>query len=326
MIQRLMTVDETAKLIAQGAPLLLAGSEAAMRKLPKGEWVGGTIPYFMDANGGQLDQERVFVNELPDFVKLASIGSYGPDRLAQITADEPDHGFSVIVIPAQSPVHLAFAEKAPRLPDIYLKPLIGWIAGTRLEDLGKQTAKTFVGRTGKASETEAVVMHCALPKGKAARVDIINVFTQGDGDEIVFPETGFQAMECKVNGQKANFAEYLAAKKIDTRMPLVANYSGAMINTSFQSVDAARRTVHFYAPVFDRVAYKLARPIADYSAEFAKAMGSRSVNPVFCCNCILNYLYGSLEGKKTGSMVGPITFGEVAYQLVNQTMAYLAIV
>lgn len=326
MIQRLMTIDETAQQIAKGAPLLLAGSEAALKKLPKGEWVGGTIPYFMDTAGGVLDQERVFVNELPDFVKLASIGSYGPDALERITAEEPDHGFSVIVIPAESPVHLAFAEKAPRLPDIYLKPLIGWIAGTRLEDIGKQKAKTFVGRTGKASETEAVVMHCALPKGKSARVDIVNVFTQGDGDEIVFPETGFHASECKVNGAKRNFAEYLAEQKVDTRMPLVANYSGAMINTSFQSVDAARKAVHFYAPVFERLTYKVARPIGDYSAELAKAMASRSVQPVFCCNCILNYLYGSLEGKKTGSMVGPITFGEVAYQLVNQTMAYLAIV
>ena len=46
---------------------------------------------------------------------------------------------------------------------------------------------------------------------------------------------------------------------------------------------------------------------------------------VFSCNCILNYLYSELEGKKTGSFVGPITFGEVAYQLLNQTLVYLKI-
>ena len=28
---------------------------------------------------------------------------------------------------------------------------------------------------------------------------------------------------------------------------------------------------------------------------------------------------------RTGEMVGPITFGEVAYQLLNQTMVYLTI-
>ena len=47
------------------------------------------------------------------------------------------------------------------------------------------------------------------------------------------------------------------------------------------------------------------------------------MDPVFTCNCILNYLYANLEGKKTGSIVGPITFGEIAYMLLNQTMVYL---
>ena len=45
----------------------------------------------------------------------------------------------------------------------------------------------------------------------------------------------------------------------------------------------------------------------------------------FSCNCILNYLYSELEGKKTGGITGPITFGEIAYQLLNQTMVYLTI-
>ena len=46
-------------------------------------------------------------------------------------------------------------------------------------------------------------------------------------------------------------------------------------------------------------------------------------NIAFSCNCILNYLYSELEGKQTGPITGPITFGEVAYQLLNQTMVYL---
>jgi hypothetical protein len=40
---------------------------------------------------------------------------------------------------------------------------------------------------------------------------------------------------------------------------------------------------------------------------------------------ILNYLYSNLEGMRTGDMVGPITFGEIAYQLLNQTLVYLTI-
>ena len=44
---------------------------------------------------------------------------------------------------------------------------------------------------------------------------------------------------------------------------------------------------------------------------------------LFSCNCILNYLYGGLEGKHTGSVYGPITFGEIAHLLLNQTLVQL---
>lgn len=46
---------------------------------------------------------------------------------------------------------------------------------------------------------------------------------------------------------------------------------------------------------------------------------------VFSCNCILNYQYAGLEGKKSGSVTSPVTFGEIAYQLLNQTLVYLNI-
>jgi hypothetical protein len=32
-----------------------------------------------------------------------------------------------------------------------------------------------------------------------------------------------------------------------------------------------------------------------------------------------------LESKKTNHFVGPITFGEIAYQLLNQTLVYLEV-
>ena len=42
-------------------------------------------------------------------------------------------------------------------------------------------------------------------------------------------------------------------------------------------------------------------------------------------NCILNYLYCELEGRKIPPYYGPVTFGEVAYQLMNQTLVYCEI-
>ena len=33
-----------------------------------------------------------------------------------------------------------------------------------------------------------------------------------------------------------------------------------------------------------------------------------------------------LEGKKTDPFTGPVTYGEIAYQLLNQTLVYLELV
>lgn len=46
---------------------------------------------------------------------------------------------------------------------------------------------------------------------------------------------------------------------------------------------------------------------------------------MFSCNCTLNFLYSELEGKRTGQLVGPVAFGEIAYQGLNQTLVYLQI-
>ena len=99
-----------------------------------------------------------------------------------------------------------------------------------------------------------------------------------------------------------------------------------MVNVSFLKVDTAKKEVEFYAPVFAGVSYKHAKPFESYVTQFnAKLPEHLSKQPVFSCNCVLNYLYSELEGKKTGEITGPTSFGEVVYQLLNQTMAYLTI-
>jgi hypothetical protein len=79
--------------------------------------------------------------------------------------------------------------------------------------------------------------------------------------------------------------------------------------------------VSLYAPVFPGVDYRLARPVPDYAAAFrARLAGYDASGAAFSCNCILNFLFGELEGKAIGGIEGPVTFGEIAYQLLNQTM------
>ncbi len=314
-----------AKDIESGKTLFLAGDESLLKTLPRGNWIGGTIPYFMDAVGGTVTRNLVDVTELPRPAGLQSIRWYGESELPRIAGDVPDPGFAFLILPATSKVHLEYAQNAPNYPDIFLKPILGWISGVLLDDLGKVTPKVVNGKTGELSDSRGIAMHCTLPAGKTASIGIINMFRKGSGDAITFDTEGFSVKECLVNGKRTNFAEYIVSRKIDTQLPLVSDYCGAMVNVSFQSVDEKAGLVALYAPVFKGVEYKIAAPVPDYVKEFTARLQDARISPVFSCNCILNFLYSKLEGKKTGSFTGPITFGEIAYQLLNQTLVYLEI-
>jgi hypothetical protein len=321
----LHSIVEVQNQIATGKPLFLAGSESALSQLSKGNWIGGTIPYFMDVQGGTCSESHVFVNEVPDCALGAQVVEYTMETLPSICKDAPENGFSFVIMPAGSSAHKAYAQDAPRYEQMYLKPVVGWISGVLVSEIGQKRPKVFNGQTGKNSSECAVVMHVTLPVGKQADLDIVNVFKQGSGDSINFSSSGFSASECLVNGKPVNLAQYMSSTRADSRLPLTADYNGSIVNVSVQSIDEAAGTVNFYAPVFAGLEYRFAEPVSNYVAAFDSATHSNESLPVFSCNCILNYLYGDLEGKRTGSITGPITFGEIAHQLLNQTLVRLAI-
>jgi hypothetical protein len=323
----MLSVEDVRTKITQGKRLLLAGDESLLRQLPAGDWIAGTIPYFMAEDGGLCTREKIQVTELPDFVSAIDIRTYDEATIPNVYTDAPENGASFIIIPAKSAVHFSFALNAPDYENFAVRPLIGWVAGMHLDNLEKDSPKVFNGRGSEASEDAAIVMHVSLPKNKIADIGIVNIFEQGDGDTITFPSDGFSAREAYINGRKRNFGEYIFERKLDKRLPLVADYHGVFINTSFKEGDDLQEEVEFYAPVFSGVSYKHARPVDDYISSFVSKMpeGIRH-QIVFSCNCILNYLYSNLEGKKIAGITGPATFGEIAYQLLNQTMVYLRII
>jgi hypothetical protein len=280
----------------------------------------------MDKVGGRFSQEVIFVTELPEYVKSSSIKVYDEESLKAVYTDASENGFSFIIIPATSSIHASFAINGPSYLDFATKPLIGWISGVFLDDLGKQAPKVFDGSTAKSYDDMAVVMHIALPKNKLAQIHILNIFDQGSGDTINFSEDSFSATDAIVNGKSVKFADFIQEKSIDIKLPLVADMYGAKINTSFQSIDEATKVVSFYAPVFKGVDYKIAAHMPHYIETFTSMIPKDiSDSLFFSCNCILNYIYAELEGKQTSNFTGPITFGEIAYQLLNQTMAYITI-
>ncbi|MDZ7736475.1 MAG: hypothetical protein U5P41_10500 [Gammaproteobacteria bacterium] len=78
--------------------------------------------------------------------------------------------------------------------------------------------------------------------------------------------------------------------------------------------------------MFSGVEYKLAAPVTDYvNVVHQRLTQAGSDDVTFSCNCVLNYLYSELKGEQTAHMFGPMTFGEIAYQLLNQTLVYVVV-
>jgi hypothetical protein len=321
---KLYTVREVTSFIEEGKLLTLAGTEENLSQLPAGSWIGGTIPYFMDYETCQFNNEKVFVNDLTDIAESYIIKEYDENNIEELIKDSFENGFTFIVIPAFQPVHQKYALKAPEIKNIYVNPVVGWITGKELNS--EDIPKTFNGERVQSYPNKALAMHVKLADDKLARLDIVNIFKENqESVDIQFIEDGFSASRCLIDGVEKDFVQHLEENSIDTKLPIIANYSGARINISFKEIDKVNNIVHFYAPVFKGVVYKFSQLSSDYVLSFKNEVPKIDTKVAFSCNCILNYLYGELEGKKIKGMNGPITFGEIGYILLNQTMTYLAV-
>jgi hypothetical protein len=319
----LVTLDKATSLIKEGKTLHIAADESLLAKLPTGNWIGGTTPYFIAEDGGIFTKDKLFVNEF-DFAEEIQVAVYGKYNIFQIVEECYDNGLTMLILPFGSAVAAKYAKEAPDVEELLMHPTVGWVSGLDLNTGGE--AKVFDGTTGESYTDKAVAMYIRLPKGKTAMINLVNIFEDDKTDPtITFPENELDVSTCFVNGQKVNFAEYIQRKNLDTQMPLVADYNGVYINTSIKAVENGK--VGLYAPVFKGIGYRFATRVSDYAEEFKNRIDAAGAgNPIFSCNCILNYLYGNLEGKTTPPYAGPVSFGEVAYQLLNQTLVYCEIV
>ncbi|HEY8941849.1 MAG TPA: hypothetical protein VIM59_16750, partial [Cellvibrio sp.] len=60
----LVTRDQVVEKINRGEYLVIAADETVLDGLPSGNWIAGTIPYFMTSEGGKSDREHIFVNTI----------------------------------------------------------------------------------------------------------------------------------------------------------------------------------------------------------------------------------------------------------------------
>lgn len=327
MPKDLFTVAEVTDRILAGQRLLLAGDAALLAQLPAGEWIGGTTASFMANHSCVTTRDKFFVSELPPCLTSLTVVSYDSTTISKCYLDAPNNGFSFIIIPAASPTHFAFALQASGFPNFALRPLVGWIAGVPLEEWQRTQPLVFFGPERRALEDGAVVIHAGLPADRVADIGVVNMFELGDGDVITFPDSGFAARESLVNGTPVNFARYLREQQLDTRLPLIAEHGGMMLNVSFVKPQDADDEVGFYAPVFSGIEYRHARPVQNFLEQYIrKTLGAADAKIIIACNCILNHIYSGYNSSDALYTSGPFTFGEIAYQTLNQTMVYLRVV
>ncbi|MCL2100859.1 MAG: hypothetical protein FWH22_04015, partial [Fibromonadales bacterium] len=252
-----ITFEETSKLIESGKLLHIAGTEALLKKLPKGKWVGGSTEYFMAKDGGKVSGEHLFVTEFP--YQEFSIKSYSAEEIKNVAIDAFDNGFSIAIVPFDSAVHKEYAQNAAGFKDMFMKNIVGWISGVNLGIPG-QTPVAADGTAASVYNDKAVVLHLRVPDGKQVEVNIINIFSQDESSPVItFAEEGFSATKCFVDGKETVLADYIAQNKIDTKLPLVGDYSGNGVNISFKAIENG--VVNFYAPVFSGIEYRMAKSI-----------------------------------------------------------------
>lgn len=319
-----VTLEEAKKMIADGKLLHIAADESLLEQLPAGKWIAGTTPYFITDKGGITCKDRLFVDEITGTVDFKTV-IYDDKNILDITRDAFPNGLSFLIMPFASEVAVFYAKEAPNSENLFMSPIVGWISGFDLS--ANSSAKVYDGVKGKAYSDKAVALHVSLPDDSIASLGIVNIFDVNEKDPAIeFTEDTLSIGKCLVNGKEVVFADYIAKNGIDTRLPLVADYNGVLVNASIKAILDSDKKVEMYAPVFTGKQYRFASKVDDYAASFIEHLKDlKNVKPVFSCNCILNYLYGELDGKATLPFAGPVTFGEVAYQLLNQTLVYAEI-
>jgi hypothetical protein len=318
----LKTFDETAALISEGKLLHISGTSELLRRLPKGRWIGGSSEYFLEEDGGRISDSALGVREL-DF-DVCKIISYDTQSLPRIAEDAYSNGFSIVILPFDSRAHRSYAQYAADYDGIFLKNIVGWVSGKNPDKPG-QIPVTVNGAAGEVSSDKAVALHIGLPEGKTARIATVNIFSPDKSSPVVtFLQDGFHVKTCLIDGKETVLADYIAANGLDAKLPLVGDYSGVDVNISVREIkDGA---VDLYAPVFREIEYRFAENVPNYAdALNAEIEKLDMANVEFACNCVLNFVYGELENKKLGGLYGPVSFGEVAWSLCNQTLVYLRV-
>ncbi|WCL82389.1 hypothetical protein PPO43_04655 [Saprospira sp. CCB-QB6] len=320
---QLISPERCAQWISEGRTLIVAADAALLQQLPKGNWIGGSIPYFMSEEGGALLRDQVFVTDLTTEIENFSIKAYRAEDLEQMLADRPVNGFCYLLMPAFQDVQATYALEISQNISLFDVPTLGWVTGVAW---GEATAPIVVnGQDGTVYLDQLVALHAHLPAEKYAELSIVNIYEQNEGPDIQFLQDGYQAEYCLIDGERQNFLSYLQTHQIDLDYPLVGDFAGAELNTSIYQAEEGAQAVNFASPVFQSQTYRFAKNIADRQASFRSKLPPKTESTLLAYNCVANFLQLSQNENYTKDYTYPFTFGEIAYLVLNQTMVILDI-
>ncbi len=326
---KLLDIRTTTELIQGGRVLVISGEEKLMEKLPRGNWIGGTIPYvYLKNEPGKADKSKLFVTDFTESISDFKILTLEEESLATVNTIGFENGFSFLLLPAGKKVHHTFAAYSKDYSTIKNNPLIGFVAGTNLEDYKKgKEPKLFNGDVKQAFSDSAVVLYCSLLTPKSARVGVINIFDPSPEFSIEVFEDTTKVRECMINGEFTNLYQFMKDNKIDINHPLTFEQGGTSTNVSFQFLNKETKEVYFFSPLLKGRRYQFSKKIEYYRPTFIAKLLDKLENEtsiIYNCNSILNYNQCGLNKSGMG-LSGPATFGEIANTLMSQTLTYLAI-
>ncbi|MBO7440653.1 MAG: hypothetical protein J6T96_03145 [Bacteroidales bacterium] len=326
MKNKLYTKEQVVEFIKEGRIMHLCGNEETLKDLPKGNWVAGMTPYFMD-EVGKICGNKIYVDDFSFIGEECEMATFDENNIAEIAKrNKYSNGFIFVVLPIDSQVYFTFANHSLEYENIYDNPVVGYVSSVLLEEYGKKQPKVAIGSEGVLHADKAAVMYVKVPDRLRVRAEIMNFDSIDDTTpSLKFPKTGFTQSDCLIDGKPGNIARYLedVKSRIGHYPQLITSQNGALVNRDVKSVNLETGEAVFFSPAYESDVYYIVKVNKDYLGTFNRRLG-RKTDVIACVSCTSYFLQGDFEYRHI-DFNGVYTFGEIAYQLLNKTIVTLEV-
>jgi hypothetical protein len=114
-----------------------------------------------EEKGGLATRDSLLVQQLPhDEQAPSTVSVYDEKTIARIPEDEPANGYTFLVIPAFSDVHLAYGKDAPTFKNIFSHPIVGWSPASTWMIWARRSRRSSMGEPGRPTPTRRLASMC----------------------------------------------------------------------------------------------------------------------------------------------------------------------